>query len=337
MNSRINSPKDKLNDRLTISGRDVTTQLGELAEAVRSGLTASPKSIPSRFFYDEKGSLLFEEISKLHEYYLTRSEKEILQENSQHIASHFPDPINMAELGSGSASKTRHLIEAFIETHGKLCYIPVDISRSILEKSSLDLVKDYENIEILALAYEYVEGLQRISKLNNRRKLILWLGSNIGNLERGEAVSFLRRVRTTMGINDRFLIGIDLRKDRSTLERAYNDIKGVTAEFNKNLLTQINRELGGNFDLNAFQHQVQYDEKSGAVQMYLVSLKDQKIAIQGLDLEIAFESGETIHTENSFKYSLEEIESLASESGYVIDAQWKDQEGSFSENLLKPV
>ena len=326
-----------IRERLTISGTKPGTLQEDFADAVRTGLTTSPKSLPSRFFYDEKGSQLFEQICELPEYYLTRAEREILRERSREISAMFTEPINLVELGSGNASKTRLLIEALIEAHGNLRYVPVDISRLILEESSLALVKEYKEIEIYALAYEYQEGLQRLAKKQNHPQLILWLGSNVGNWGRPEAATFLRQVRSMINSRDRLLIGIDLRKDRETLLCAYNDAQGVTAEFNKNLLVQINRELGGDFDLNAFRHCAIYDDLSGAVQMFLVSQKAQKISIRVLNLEIEFEPGETIHTENSYKYALEEIETLASGSGFASERQWSDGANLFTVNLLRPL
>jgi dimethylhistidine N-methyltransferase len=327
----------KQQERLIISGTDVNTHLDEFARAVRIGLSDSAKSIPSRFFYDKKGSELFEKICELPEYYLTRAEREILSENAGHIASLFSKPIILAELGSGSASKTRFLIDALIKEHGTLCYTPVDISRSILEQSSLALIRDFENLEVYALAFEYYGGLRRISRMKERRKLFLWLGSNVGNLEPHDASAFLKRIRRSMESQDRFLIGVDLKKDKDILESAYNDAQGVTEKFNLNLLSQVNRELGGKFDLNSFRHEARYNDQTGAVQMFLVSEKAQKVAIQNLDLEINFEPGESIHTENSYKYDFEDIEKLALESGFVIEKLWKDSLNRFSENLLKPI
>ena len=182
-------------ERLTIVGTETTAHREDFIDAVRTGLTASSKSIPCRFFYDEKGSQFFEQICELPEYYLTRAEREILQENAREIAETYTEPINLVELGSGSASKTRFLIDAFLKTQGNLRYIPVDISRSILEESSLALVNEYEGLEIHALACEYHEGLRQLEQHPTQRQLILWLGSNIGNLERSGAVTFLGRAR----------------------------------------------------------------------------------------------------------------------------------------------
>jgi len=308
----------------------------DLAVEVRKGLTSSPKHLLCRFFYDQEGSQLFEAICELPEYYLMRAEREILQANAAEIAGLLPREIALVELGSGNAAKTRILIDELIGRNPALRYVPIDISRTALEESSRALLRDYPRIEICAVAGEYQDGLRQLDRENFGAKLILWLGSNVGNLDRHEAAGFLRRVRATMRASDRFLIGIDLRKSRAVLERAYDDSAGITARFNKNILARINRELGGRFNLAEFKHQAIYQEKAGRVEMYLVSARAQRISIDGLGLTIAMAKGERIHTEDSYKYSLAEIERLAKAGNFKLERQWFDAERRFSTNLFAP-
>src|SRR5262249_50766158 len=213
------------------------------AQAVEDGLDGEPLSLPCRFFYDAEGSRLFEAICELPEYYLTRAEHEILARRAGEIAARCPTPLFLAELGSGSATKTRVLIEAFLRQQGRLRYVPVDISKSMLEESAQALLADYHGPEIPAIASEYRDGLRHLGKDTRLPKLIAWLGSNIGNFTRSEAQHFVGGIRDAMSADDRLLLGVDLRKDAGVLWRAYDDAQGVTARFNKNLLARINREL----------------------------------------------------------------------------------------------
>jgi L-histidine Nalpha-methyltransferase len=323
--------------RFTLVATSTSNRLARFARDVHQGLTENPKRLSCCYFYDEEGSLLFEEICKLPEYYLTRAEREILETRTAELVAPFSVPPTLVELGSGSAAKTRLLIEALLKRHAKVRYVPIDICRMIVEESSLQLLQEYPRLEILAIAAEYHEGLGHLRTATAGPKLILWLGSNVGNLHRAEATHFLQEVRGTMVAGDLLLVGIDLRKDRVMLERAYDDPQGVTADFNLNLLVRINRELNGHFDFEAFRHQARYNEDPGRIEMYLISKKDQRVRIDSLDLEISLAAGEAIHTENSYKYSLEEIHSLAAGAGLRIDSQWLDAEGRFSVNRLAPI
>ena len=310
-------------------------RLAAFARDVAAGLLASPKRLPCCYFYDREGSRLFEEICGLPEYYLTRAEREILTARSASLAAAFQGPLTVVELGSGSAAKTRILIEAFLR-RGALRYVPVDISRPALEESARALLRDYPDLEVTALAGTYEEGLRRLSLSRDRRTLVLWLGSSIGNLERPAAARFLRIVRDAIAPEGRLLVGIDLRKDRETLERAYDDAQGVTARFNRNLLARINRELGGSFDLETFGHRAVYDEEEGRIEMSLVSTPAQQVRIGAMELTVRFEAGEAVHTENSYKYSLFEVEALAARAGLLVERTWLDGESRFSLNLLAP-
>jgi L-histidine N-alpha-methyltransferase len=329
-------PATKPRPRLTLIHPESGAHLASFAEEVESGLTAKPKTLPCRFLYDERGSQLFEEICELPEYYLTRVEHEILHQRAVEIAACFDGPITLCELGSGSSTKTRLLIEALLRAHGRLRYVPVDISRTILEASAGELLDRYDALEILAIASDYQEGLRHVGQHMERPKLVAWLGSSIGNLEREAAAEFLRGVRGVLAPADRMLVGIDLRKDRSVLEAAYDDDAGVTARFSLNLLERMNRELGADFDRAAFRHQAVYREREGCVEIRVVSRRQQRVAIGALDLEVDFEAGEGIHTENAYKYSFEEIDDLAHAAGFAVARRWLDSGCRFSLNLLAP-
>jgi L-histidine N-alpha-methyltransferase len=306
----------------------------DLEEAVRKGLGGRTKSLPSRFFYDAEGSRLFEQICELPEYYLTRAETEILESASADLARRLPDIETVIELGSGSATKTELLLRAF-EADRSLRYAPIDVSRSALEASVERLVARHPELEILATIAEYESGLAAIDAVDVGPKLLLWLGSSIGNLRSSAAGAFLARRREGMSHADRFLVGIDLRKDRIILERAYDDAEGVTAQFDLNLLTRINHAFRGHFDIGRFAHRVHYDEESGSVQSFLESQVEQSVELEDLDLEVSFEAGERIHTEDSFKYSIEEIDALAAKAGLETEHCYLDAQERFSLNLFR--
>ena len=307
------------------------------ASALAAGLAARPRSIPCRFLYDEVGSKLFEEICELPEYYLTRAEREILRARADEIAAAFDGPVALAELGSGSAAKTRLLIEAFLARNARLRYVPIDISRSMLEASSHALLERYPRLEIRAVAAELRAGLLPLRRERARPKLVLWLGSSVGNLGRREAAEFLARVRAAMAPRDALLIGIDLRKQRSVLERAYDDAAGITARFTLNLLERANRELDAGFDVRAFAHRAVYHEGEGRVEISIESLRRQRVAIEALGLEIELARGERIHAEDSFKYSPAEIDALAAAAGMTVAARWLDPGQRFCVSLWRPV
>lgn len=306
------------------------------AEQVRVGLGARPKRLACRFFYDREGAALFEEICRLPEYYLTEAEREILTGRAQAIAAHFPHGTTLIELGSGSASKTRVLIDAFLARHGRLHYVPVDVSHEMLESSSLALLADRPTLKLTAVAADYQAILRALRVRRAHSRLILWLGSSIGNYSRPRAAAFLGRVRSVMTSADRLLVGIDLRKDRGSIERAYDDNRGVTARFNRNLLARINRELGGEFVLERFAHRVSFDEDEGRLSMHLVSQGEQSVAIRQLRLAVDFSDGEAVHTEDSYKYAPAEIDGIAALAGLALRARWLDGRGRFSLNLLAP-
>jgi L-histidine Nalpha-methyltransferase len=297
---------------------------GAFALAVRAGLRATPKTLPCRYFYDDRGSRLFEQICDLPEYYLTRTEDAILREHARAmVAGWLADPV-MVELGSGSSSKTRRLIEAALRTYGTLHYVPIDVSKSILEESAEALVDAYPDLRVTGFAANYRDALAGVVERFDRPKLFVFLGSSLGNYETDEAVDLLSLVAGSMDPSDRLLLGTDLDKDATILEAAYDDAQGVTAQFNLNLLTRINRELAGQFDLGKFEHRARYRGDLRRVEMHLVSRMDQEVAIPGAGLTVRFAEGESIHTENSHKYTVETLQPPADRSGLHEEAAWTD-------------
>ena len=309
----------------------------DFATDVLAGLTAPRKRLSCRYLYDAAGSELFERICDLPEYYLTRAEQSILDQQANELARLVPPNGALVELGSGSARKTRTLIEALLRQRESLEYVPIDISRSMLEESSQALLADYPALQVTAIAAEYRAGLRLLDHRRAQPKLVLWLGSNVGNFSRGSAGRFLTSVRAALAPDDRLLMGVDLRKERAVLEAAYDDAAGVTAAFNLNLLTRINRELGGHFDLDQFAHRARWLPRAGRVAIHIVSRRAQTVPIDALDRSIAFDEGETIFTESSYKYSIDEVRALARHAGFVVERCWLDGEQRFSLNLLAPL
>ncbi len=308
-----------------------------LAEDVRRGLTSHPKRFLPKYFYDELGSQLFEAICLLPEYYLTRAENEILKLYADEIVSAFDGDTTLLEMGSGSASKTRLVIEALLRKQRELLFIPVDISATALDSSSRILLQSYPQLRIEAYAADYFAGLAELATKPRARTLALFLGSNISNFDPDDALRFLRALRQVLGKGDAVLLGADLKKDKGVLEAAYNDALGVTAAFNLNVLARINRELGGDFDLRSFRHFAFYHEVPGRIEIYIESLRQQTVTIAQLDLEVQFAEHEQIHTENSYKYDLDDIAKLASETGFRRAETWLDSRELFSSNLLLAV
>ena len=305
------------------------------AEDVRRGLTSTPKSLSPKYFYDELGSQLFDAICLTPEYYLTRAENEIIERYADEIASSIDGEKTLLEMGSGSASKTRLIIEALLKKQSSLLFMPVDISASALESSSRILLQSFPRLSIEAYAAEYFDALAVLSKRQTRgRTLALFLGSNISNFGREEAPKFLRALRRVLKTGDALLLGADLRKDRTVLEPAYDDALGLTAAFNLNLLARINRELDGNFELRSFKHHAFYNDEIGRVEIYIESIPEQTVFIRKLNLEVRFDAGERIHTENSYKYDLSGIAQLANDTGYKCTRTWLDSGERFSSNLL---
>ncbi|MCU1347315.1 MAG: methyltransferase [Acidobacteria bacterium] len=305
------------------------------AADVAAGLTAAPKSIPPQYFYDSLGSALFEAICELPEYYVTRAETEILTSYSEAIARALPAGARIVELGSGSARKTRLLIEAILHRRDELHYVPLDIDAGMLEKAGSALLGDFPSLRITAVSGDFRRPSLAIPPAERGEKtVVLFLGSSIGNLTPEEAVATLRDLRSALAPGDALFLGADLRKPRAILEPAYDDALGVTAAFNLNLLQRINRELDARFRLDRFRHRAFYDERLGRIEMHLVSREAQQVRIGALGLLVGFEEGETIHTENSWKYDDASLALLARESGFAIEQHWSDSNGWFADVLM---
>jgi L-histidine N-alpha-methyltransferase len=320
--------------RLSVRGETQPMLTGTFRDDVRSGLLARPKRLPPRCFYDDVGSALFEAITHLPEYYLTRAELGILRESAGEIVAAMGEPIDLLELGSGSSTKTRALIAAALERQTTLRYVPVDISSSILVASAKTLVDEYPALTVDAYAGEYLSLLEARALRSTRRTMALFLGSNIGNFEPEQATALLRALRDNLKPGDALLLGTDLKKSVERLELAYDDPAGVTAAFNRNVLARINRELGGDFEVRDFEHEAHYDPIRGAIDMYLVATGSCLVHVRDLELEIDFSEFESIHTESSYKYSVDDIDALAARSGYRFGQMWPDAAFDYALSLL---
>jgi len=327
----VSAAAERFRLRRLSNGRDATS----FAEDVRAGLTTPQKSLQPKYFYDALGSQLFEAICHLPEYYLTRAESEILRNNSEEIVGSVGGPARLVELGSGSAEKTRYLIQALLDRQGSLKYLPIDISSVSLERSSLELLQIYPKLSITAYAADYFTALKALAESDgSERTIALFLGSNIGNFDPGGSRAFLGEVRRVLKPGDALLVGADLKKPADVLIQAYDDPLGVTAAFNLNLLVRMNRELEANFDVKKFRHRASYNEELGRVEIRMVSLEEQTVRLNTLDLDISFREGETIHTENSYKFDVEQLARLASATGFSLEKTWFDNARRFSFNLF---
>ena len=275
-------------------------------EDVISGLTTQPKTLPPKYFYDARGSQLFEQICQLPEYYPTRTEASILQQYASNIAG-IAKKVELVELGSGSSTKTRFLLDAYSALNSALTYIPIDVSGSILKDSANSLLKDYPQLSIRGQVGTYQQCLNDIQITDEKRKMVLFLGSSIGNFNQQECDRFLDLVSNSLDTGDYFLLGIDLQKPKEILEAAYNDSQGITAAFNHNMLQHLNWKFQGNFDPNLFQHKAIYNTLEHQIEMYLVANKAHTATLQVLDLVVDFAEKETIRTEISRKFNLTEM------------------------------
>jgi dimethylhistidine N-methyltransferase len=296
------------------------------ADDVVGGLQASPKRVPAKYFYDAEGSLLFERITDLPEYYPTRCEMRILQENAADIAKLIPDGAALIEFGSGSNKKVRILLRA-VSNLG--CYVPVDICQEMVEQEAAELKPDFPQLKVQPVTADITQDFVLPPEAKAAPLRVgFFPGSTIGNFEPHEAAGFLRHAAKILGSGARLIIGADLIKPAEILNAAYNDAAGVTARFNLNLLARINRELGGNFKLDGFEHHAFYNRERNRVEMHLASLKRQKAKVAGETIE--FRAGETIHTENSYKYSIEKLAALARGAGWRRLKVWTDDHNYFS-------
>ena len=312
---------------------DVAPEFEGFLNDVLSGLSKSQKSIPPKYFYDEKGSQLFDQICELEEYYPTRTEMSIMQDNIREIARFIGSGSLLVEYGSGSSLKTRILLEHLDNMAG---YVPIDISREHLFQSADQLEKDFPNIPVYPVHADYSAPVTiPVDKERYERAVVFFPGSTIGNLNPREALEFLRRISTMAGRGGGLLIGVDLQKDPEVLEAAYNDKAGITAAFNENVLVRANRELQANFDINGFEHKAIYNEEIGRIEMHLISTKSQVVSIAGS--EFSFAAGETIHTENSYKYTLPQFAALCKRADFKVERLWTDERCYFSIHYLTVV
>ncbi len=324
-----------ISDRLQIVELPHAAAQTSFADDVRAGLSAPRKHLSAKYFYDDLGSVLFDAITRLPEYYLTRAETEILRESGWEIVRELDAPLEFLELGSGSAVKTRLLVEEALRVQGTLRYDPIDISLDALRASAVALVDAYPSLRIRAYAGDYFTVLAAPELRFETTVLAMLMGSNIGNYEPQSARALLRLVAKALRPGDGLLLGVDLKKDRSTLELAYNDPTGVTAAFNRNMLGRINRELGGHFDLTAFTHEAVYDEERGAVDSFLRADRAHSVAIDALGTSVAFESGERVHTESSYKFDEGGLAELGAASGFRPRKRWCDGKQRFAIQLFE--
>ena len=307
----------------------------EFAADVRAGLTTpGQKELPSKYLYDDVGSALFEVICHLPEYGLTRADERLLQRHSYDIVGRLARPIAVAELGSGSGRKTRQILEA-LSRRQLTRYYPIEISRAALLMCEREL-SDIDSVSILGFEREYLDGLLEVAaqRSSGQHLLVLFLGSTIGNFDRPAGIQFLAEVRRILMPGDSLLLGTDLVKSSAQLLAAYDDELGVTAAFNLNLLARINRELDADFDVAEFEHEAKINHQNRSVEMHLRSMRRQTVNIHTAGISVDFFEGETIWTESSHKYSLQEVCDMATATGYRCEAQWVDEQWPFAENLL---
>ncbi|MFL5555550.1 MAG: L-histidine N(alpha)-methyltransferase [Gemmatimonadaceae bacterium] len=297
----------------------------QMVRDVRLGLTRSPKQLSPKYFYDERGSELFEEITQLSEYYLTRAERALLEQKIGEIVR-TAQPCSLVELGAGSATKTHIILDEMIANGCAECYVPVDVSKDFLEATAIQLRADYPNVRITPVVSDITEAFALPPVASPT--LVAFLGSTIGNFSREQAIQLLSHMSRSMGPTDRFLLGADLIKDSEIINRAYNDSKGVTAAFNLNVLNRLNRELNANFPIDGFDHRAFYNSEQHRVEMHLIARRPVKVVIPEIG-EISFEKGESIRTELSYKYDRPMLEDILSASGLAIEQWMPADDGSF--------
>ena len=311
-----------------------TLLVSPVAEDVLRGLVARPRRLPPKLFYDAEGSRLFDEITKTAEYYPTRTERAILTAFAGEMVAQAGSNVTLIELGAGSASKTQLLIQAVLRRQLRGEFYPVDVSSSALQCALKSLNGHFPRLHVKPIVADYTHRLPDFSSLE-RRKLVLFLGSTIGNFEPAEAEAFLKNVRGSLAPGDALLIGFDLIKDADVLHAAYNDAAGITSRFNKNVLARINRELGGTFDLDSFEHAAFWNRRKSRIEMHLESVYEQTVWIEDLGRGFHFGRGERIHTENSYKFNRASIERLLRRAGFKLEKSWTDAKGWFCEALAR--
>jgi len=312
----------------------LTVTVSSIGTDVHEGLTATPKQLPPRLFYDAEGSALFEAITRLPEYYLTRSELEIFDRHAPEIMARAGDGLTLVELGAGTAHKTRVLIRALLERQEKATFYPIDVSASALEVAAKSLSAEFPNLSLRLVVGRYRAGLESLRAVGGR-KLVLFIGSSVGNYDPPEATALLSELGGALSPGDALLLGTDLAKDASLLVPAYDDAAGVTARFNKNVLARINRELGGHFNLDRFKHVALWNAQASRMEMHLESTRAQTVRIDALDLEVSFAARERIHTENSYKFTEAMVAKMLSDAGYAPEQSWFDSKRWFGVHLAR--
>ena len=310
------------------------TKLSPIAEDVLHGLTKLPKTLSPKLFYDAAGSELFERITELSEYYPTSTERGILRQYAPEIVQQTGASHVIVELGAGSASKTTLVLDAFVKTREPITYYPVDVSAAALDFCSERMREVLPTIQVVPKVLDFTHGMPQFRQIAGR-KLFLFIGSSIGNFEPLEAGLFLKQVRSSMNPGDALLLGTDMRKSPDVLIPAYDDAEGITAAFNKNLLVRLNRELNADFDLDSFAHRIIWNDELSRIEMHLESLRDQVVNLDALALSLEFRMGETIHTENSYKFTMPMIEAIAGNGGFTIEHTWTDPKRWFTVHLLR--
>ena len=315
-------------------------ELSQFAADVLSGLSSSPKHLSSRYFYDDEGSRLFMEIMKLPEYYLTRAEMKIFTEQKDAICGAFTEgakAVDLIELGAGDGTKTAVLIEHLLSEGVDFTYHPIDISQEANDALSARFQEKLPDLRIEPHTGDYFQVLGSLTSSSGRRKVVMFLGSNIGNFLRESAVCFFRDIRNVLGDNDRLFVGFDMQKDPRTIAAAYDDAQGITSKFNLNLLRRINHELGGNFDLDKFSHYAQYRPMECAARSFLISREKQTVTIKALNRSFDFDQWEPIFMEISQKYTHAMIDELARDGGFEIERGFFNEEDFYIDSLWRPV
>lgn len=332
------NPSNNNNIFFSNGQQESAVKKSQFAKDVMMGFSRVPKSVSSQYFYDKQGDKIFQQIMNMPEYYLTRCEYEIFSQQRKEICkafNGFDSPFNLIEFGAGDGYKTKLLLNYLIENNADFTYYPVDISNHILEELSESLQAELPSLKVKPLNLEYFSALSKLSEISKRRNVILFLGANIGNFHINEAGAFLQRINWYSKTGDMLLLGADLKKDPRTITAAYNDPHGITAAFNLNLLSRMNRELGADFNIKQFMHHTFYEPVSGEVLSYLVSLKQQSVNFTTLDWKTEFAAFELIHTEISKKYSIPELETLAKEQGFSVTEHFTDANKYFLDTLWK--
>lgn len=305
-----------------------------VALAVRDGLNATLKRLPCWLLYDEIGSTLFEQITELPEYYLTRTERSILERYAGEILEQAGPSLTLVELGAGTASKTRILIEELLQRQSRALFYPIDVSPSALDEAMRQLGRQFPSLRVNPIVADYTGGVAALGRISGR-KLVLYIGSSIGNFEPADAIRLLRRLRQTLRAGDALLLGADFAKNPKILLPAYDDAQGVTASFSKNMLARMNRELEADFNLDLFRHVALWNRRDSRMEIYLESLAAQSVFLPALDMDVSFDAGERIHTENSYKYTDAMIDDILRQSGFALEQSWCDRKKWFGVHLAR--